>query len=547
MARLADSDLRASDKSHRPRWVRLAIWMGLFASLIFAGLFIVAAIYYHRAEPILKQRVIQTLSTRYDSRVELATFNVSVLKGFEVTGTGLKLYPNQLQITEPLISADKFTFRTAWHDLLHSPMHIHLVRIHGFDIHVPPKQQRANIPSTNPSQGRSPSGSGEIQIIVDRLEIDRALLVLGTNKPGKVPLTFQIGQVELRTVGDGHPMRFHATLINPKPLGNIDSRGFFGPFNEHDPGSTPVSGTYKFTHADLNSIKGIGGMLSSVGRYQGTLNNITVDGETDTPNFSLDTADHPMPLHTTFHAIVDGTNGDTRLDPVNATLLHSRIIASGDVVSVPGQGHHITLDVTVPSGRLEDMLALAVKTEPPVMTGGLVLHTKFDLPPGPDSVTQKLRLKGGFHISGARFTDPKTQDKIDGLSLRGQGKPDEANEDAAHTINANIASDLRGNFVLRDSRLAITGLHFIVPGANISLNGVYTLDGNQIDFHGTARLQAKLSHMVTGWKSLLLKPVDPFFSKNGAGTEVPIEVTGTRDNVHFGLNYFHQGDKHDKN
>ncbi len=546
MAHLTDSDLHAPAKPRRPRWVHIITWVSIFAALFCIGIFITFAIYFHRAEPILKQRVIRTLSTRYDSRVELATFNVSVLQGFEVTGAGLKLYPNQLQMNQPLISVDKFAFRTTWHDLLHLPMHIHLVRIHGLDIHVPPKQQRANIPSPNPGGG-SPSSGGQIQIIVDRLEIDRASLVLGTNKPGKVPLTFQIGQVELRAVGDGHPMRFHAILVNPRPIGNIDSRGFFGPFNEHDPGNTPVSGTYKFTRADLNSIKGIGGMLSSVGRYEGTLNNINVDGETDTPNFSLDTADHPMPLHTKFHAIVDGTNGDTRLDPVDATLLHSRIIARGDVVSVPGQGHHITLDVTIPSGRLEDMLALAVKTEPPVMTGGITLHTKFDLPPGPDSVTQKLRLKGGFHISGARFADPKTQDKIDGLSLRGQGEPEKAKEDSEHTINANIASDLRGNFVLGDSRLAIAGLHFIVPGANISLNGVYTLDGNQIDFRGTARLKAKLSQMVTGWKSLLLKPVDPFFSKSGAGTEVPIEITGTRDNIHFGLDYFHHGDDKDKN
>ncbi|HET8638549.1 MAG TPA: hypothetical protein VFL96_17005 [Acidobacteriaceae bacterium] len=540
MAHLTDSDLHAPVKPRRPRWVHIIAWVGIFAALFFTGLFITFAIYFHHAEPILKQRVIRTLSTRYDSRVELATFNVSVLEGFEVTGTGLKLYPNQLQMTQPLISVDKFGFRTTWRDLLHLPMHIHLVRIHGLDIHVPSKQQRGNIPSPNP--GGSSSGGG-IQIIVDQLEIDRASLVLDTIKPGKVPLTFQISQIEMRALGAGHPMRFHATLINPKPIGNIDSRGFFGPFNEHDPGSTPVNGTYKFTHADLNSIRGIGGMLSSVGRYEGTLNNINVDGETDTPNFSLDTADHPMPLHTKFHAIVDGTNGDTRLDPVNATLLHSRIIARGDVLSVPHQGHHITLDVTIPSGRLEDMLALAVKTEPPVMTGGITLHTKFDLPPGPDSVTQKLRLKGGFHISGARFTDPKTQDKIDGLSLRGQGEPEKAKQDSEHTINANIASDLRGNFVLSDSRLAINGLHFIVPGANISLNGVYTLDGNQIDFHGTARLKARLSQMVTGWKSLLLKPVDPFFSKDGAGTEVPISITGTRNDVHFGLDYFHSSDK----
>jgi hypothetical protein len=40
---------------------------------------------------------------------------------------------------------------------------------------------------------------------------------------------------------------------------------------------------------------------------------------------------------------------------------------------------------------------------------------------------------------------------------------------------------------------------------------------------------------VTGWKSVLLKPVDPFFHKNGAGTEVAIKVTGTQSEPHFGL------------
>jgi hypothetical protein len=54
-----------------------------------------------------------------------------------------------------------------------------------------------------------------------------------------------------------------------------------------------------------------------------------------------------------------------------------------------------------------------------------------------------------------------------------------------------------------------------------------------------------VSQMVTGWKSLLLKPVDPFFAKNGAGTEVPIQVTGTRSEPHFGLDFGHK-DKSDK-
>ena len=58
-----------------------------------------------------------------------------------------------------------------------------------------------------------------------------------------------------------------------------------------------------------------------------------------------------------------------------------------------------------------------------------------------------------------------------------------------------------------------------------------------MEFHGTARMDATLSHMVTGWKALLLKPVDPFFRKNGAGTEVPVKVSGTKSQPHFALDF----------
>jgi hypothetical protein len=41
--------------------------------------------------------------------------------------------------------------------------------------------------------------------------------------------------------------------------------------------------------------------------------------------------------------------------------------------------------------------------------------------------------------------------------------------------------------------------------------------------------------MVTGWKSWLLKPVDPFLKKDGAGLQLPISISGTQSDVHFGL------------
>jgi hypothetical protein len=54
-----------------------------------------------------------------------------------------------------------------------------------------------------------------------------------------------------------------------------------------------------------------------------------------------------------------------------------------------------------------------------------------------------------------------------------------------------------------------------------------------LGFAGTAKMQATVSAMVGGWKGLLLKPADRFFKKDGAGTEVPIQISGTREKPQF--------------
>ncbi len=74
------------------------------------------------------------------------------------------------------------------------------------------------------------------------------------------------------------------------------------------------------------------------------------------------------------------------------------------------------------------------------------------------------------------------------------------------------------------------------------MTGQYSLDSNTFDIHGKIRMGAKLSQMTTGWKAILLKPVDPFFHKNGAGTELPFKITGTRSEPKFGLDFHHKGD-----
>src|SRR6185312_5483348 len=115
---------------------------------------------------------------------------------------------------------------------------------------------------------------------------------------------------------------------NAKPVGEIATKGQFGPCDADEPGDTPVNGVYQFTNADLGPFPGIAGILSSNGKYSGRVDEIQGDGVTDTPDFSLDKVGKPVPLHTEYSAPANGTDRDTYLNPVHATLVRSLISAN---------------------------------------------------------------------------------------------------------------------------------------------------------------------------------------------------------------------------
>jgi hypothetical protein len=531
--------MRVFDELFRTR-ARKVLAVVLLLGLIFV---VVLTITAHYAEPLLRARVIETLSTRFQSRVELddlqvSRSHVSMSYGLLVSGKGLRIYgqtdPNIHRAGfQPLIGVDEFHFSAGILNLLKSPIHVGTVYIKGLEINTPPKQDRQMFRNLGPKDGK-------IRILVDQFQSQKAHLVINTDRPDKLPLDFDIQDLRMQDIGPDRPLSFTAVLVNPKPVGNIGSHGEFGPFHPEDPRESPVRGEYTFSKADLATLKGIGGILSSSGRYQGTLGKIVVDGQTDTPDFRLEPGGRPVPLKTTFHAIVDGTSGDTYLQPVNATILSTLLTATGFVVtSATPPGHHIQLDVTIPSGKIEDLLRLGDRTNPPIMTGTVHLQTKLNLPPGDGDLVQRLYLKGRFEVTGARFSNENIQSRVDELSLRGQGKPKLATDG----IPDNIKSRLAGDFVLKSSVLALPNLVFQLPGAKVTLAGNYRLDGEQFDFRGHALFDAKLSKMVRGWKSVFLKPVDPFFRKNGAGADLPVKITGTKSETHFGLDLFDEKNK----
>lgn len=526
----------------RHRWL---MWTGgaVLALLIAAAVAISVAL--HRAEPFLRSRVVAELEAHFHSRVELDSFHVSLMNGLWADGKGLRIWPataNNSNSTAPLIRLAEFRFHAPLRYVPGKPIFISLVELKGLDVDVPPKMHFSHIGGTE--GGTAPGGSGGVQFEVGTIECKGARLALETDNPGRQPLVFAIAHLKLSGVGDGRSaMGFDAELTNPRPEGTIFTKGRFGPWAVDDPGETPIAAKYRFEHANLATFKGIAGTLNSRGNYEGTLRDMDVDGDTDTPDFRLSSGGEAMHLRTRFHAQVDGTNGNTRLKSVNATLGRSQISAQGEILGVaavsaqdgqpahPG-GHDVALQVKVDGGRIEDFLRLAARGEP-LLSGRLTMRTSLGVPPGKEPVSDRLQLKGNFTLADAEFTNTNLQNHIDELSLRGQGKPQEAKNPNATNVRSNMQSD----FQMDNGVITLSNLKYMVPGAEIDLKGTYGVNGGALSFKGTAKMQATISQMVGGWKGLLLKPLDRFFEKGSAGTAVPVVIGGTRKDPQFTVDF----------
>ena len=308
----------------------------------------------------------------------------------------------------------------------------------------------------------------------------------------------------------------------------IHTVGTFGPWDGDEPSLTPIAGNFRFD-ADLGSIDGIGGKLHAEGSFNGPLDRIETAGDTRTEDFHLSTGGTTFPLLVKYKAIVDGTSGDTFLESVEGELGRSHISAKGAIVKVEGvKGRRITLDTQVRKGRLEDFIKLTTRVQSSPIVGDVDVKAKLDIPPGQGEVIDRMDLAGVFELASARFTSQTLQDRIDQLSRSGQGRPQDEGVDE-------VASNMKGDFKMGGGRLTLRSLSFRVDGAEVQLAGYYDARSEVLDFSGALRLQAPISQTQTGWKSVVLKVFDPLFRRDGAGTVLPITVTGTRAHPKFGV------------
>jgi hypothetical protein len=517
---------------------RRRTWILVIAALavLVAGALALAAVRFPFSSEKLKQRVIATLGDRLDAEVELADLSFGVYPRLHATGTGLAIRHQGRRDVPPLISVKRFTVNASLVGLWNK--RVSRVNLEGLEISIPPRNrdehdgdedERGSDNRSAATNGGPGNDTPVQEVVVEQLIADEAKLIILRRDTAKPSRVWAMHHLHVQSVGLHQKMPFQSILTNAVPPGEIDTSGTFGPWDVANPGGTPLDGRFTFRDADLSVFKGISGTLSAHGGFGGSLDTIDVKGETETPDFMVKVGGHPVPLKTKYHAIVDGTNGNTTLERIDATFLNSSLVAKGGVYDVKGvEGRVTTLDITMDEARIDDVMRLAVKTDMPPMTGILRLSTRFELPPGKQDVVDKLRLDGQFVIQDGRFTDRGVQQKIDELSRRALGNA--GNKEPPPRVD----SDFMGRFLLANGTLTLRRVAFNTPGAVVELSGQYGLESEAIAFQGNVYLDAKLSQTTTGWKSLLLKMVDPIFRKNGR-TTIPVKVTGTRDKPSFGL------------
>lgn len=162
------------------------------------------------------------------------------------------------------------------------------------------------------------------------------------------------------------------------------------------------------------------------------------------------------------------------------------------------------------------------------MVGSTEMRAHVVVPPGPSPFLDKLHVSGVMAIGSARYNRPNVQENVNKLSERAQGDPKGDGE-------VPVDSDVIGRCTIDGAVVHVPQMLFRVAGVAATVKGTYGLRTHGLSFTGTMRTSAKASEMTTGWKSALLKVVDPLLKRKNAGAVIPIQITGTREHPNFAV------------
>jgi hypothetical protein len=517
---VAPSPVNAGVRFFSPQVRKVAPWLILaFMILTATGIYFIDASWPYRY-----RNVVPLLNKLFASQIKMDHYHRTYFPNPGFVATGLTLRRNSAPDVPPIGSASNLVVQGRWSDLLLFRHRVRLVEVEGLHIVLPANGSRAQREDFPPGSSADFSGP---PTIVEQLNIHGATLDIMRTDGNRY--TFPIRQLIIRNLRQGHAVGYTLDMQNAKPVGHIQADGNFGPLITNNLGNTPVSGAFTFSAVNLADIHGISGALTAGGRFHGTLASIEADSTSRVPNFSVGKG-KPTYIEGTVHSTINGLNANIVLHLIELRMGATTARVQGNIIGSPKVTN---LDIAVTEGHAEDLLRPFLHDEVPV-TGIVWLHSHAYLAPAEDGrkFLQRLRMEGSFDMPAERFTNGPTEQKLSAFSQR-------ALDLKTTKDKANVVSSLKGPAKILNGIVSTENLTFRIPGASVDLTGTFNLRGGDVHMLGDLHMESDISHVTTGFKSMLLKPLSPFFRKDHAGAVVPIAITGSPQHYKVSQNILH--------
>jgi len=474
--------------------------------------------------PFTREKSLDRLEHFAFSKVHVSSFHQSFFPTPGYVAEGLVFTRDSKGTPVTMATVQRFTCRASWWTMLLLRDQLKQVRLSKLVV---------RIPNPLPAPLHLHTEAKEATVIKEIIA-DGALLEVEQSPNDLAPSRFGFPELALKNVSEKTSVGFRTVMEIPKPTGTLSINGDFGPVNPEKPLETPVAGAFNLANGNLGCFHSLSGLLSGSGSFHGRVARVVVQGTANIPNFALSSVQHSVALRGEFHALVKGENGDVSLESARVSFPNTIMNAQGSISSKPGQpGKTVSLDIEAKQGRVEDLLRLLLKADPPALDANISFKTHAELPDGDGPFLRRVGLTGNFRITRAQFSKLNSRNKLDQLSAHVRG--DKREEEQPGEAPAVVFDFNAPAMVLRDGTAHFSNTLFTLPGGSAKGSGTYNLLDKRIDWTGDFAMRTDLSGATTGLKSILLKPLAPFFRGKHSGAVVPIHVGGTYSHPLFEL------------
>lgn len=503
----------------RSIWQESPLWV--HAVIVGAGaLLAIAAVLVSANWPYRHRKIAAMLQDVLASQVTFTGYHRTYFPHPGFVATGITMRRKSALDLAPLGHVDTMVVVGTWSDLVMLRQRVELVDITGLHIVVPPIGSQENHRNFPPESGSDFDGP---ETMIARFMVHNSLLEIQRKKDK--PLSFPIQQLEIRNLHKSEALTYAVDMQNAIPTGHILAHGSMGPMHGKSFLSTPISGNYAFTQVNLHDVGEISGTLDARGVFKGTFQAMEVETNTLTKNFAV-TDGKPTPVEATMRATLYGEHGDLNIHSIDLKIRETVIHAVG---SIKGNPKLTNFDIAVERGRAEDVMQPFVHDEVPI-TGPVWLQSHAYVGPPGDAFMERLRMTGTLNVPAEKISDREAEKNLSAFSERAQGKNKSDTVDSNNRKSdaaTDVLSSLQGSTKLENGVVSTSRLTFKIPGAQATMAGTFRFHGEVAHLTGNLKMDTDISHTATGFKSILLKPLAPFFKKKNATAVVPIAVTGT--------------------